>query len=52
MLGHEIKSEYAPPRKGEVHRISFDGEKAKKELSLEKYKSNTGGKFVFADQGI
>lgn len=34
MLGHEIKPEYAPPRKGEVHRISLDGEKAKRELGF------------------
>jgi nucleoside-diphosphate-sugar epimerase len=33
-LGREIKPEYAPPRIGEVHRISLDGEKAKKELSF------------------
>jgi len=34
VLGREIKPEYAPPRIGEVHRISLDGEKAKKELSF------------------
>jgi UDP-glucose 4-epimerase len=34
VLGHEIKPEYAPPRKGEVHRISLDGEKAKRELGF------------------
>jgi UDP-glucose 4-epimerase len=34
VLGHEIKPEYAPPRKGEVSRISLDGEKAKRELSF------------------
>ena len=34
MLGREIKSEYVPPRIGEVHRISLDAEKAKKELSF------------------
>ena len=32
VLGREIKLEYAPPRKGEVSRISLDGEKAKREL--------------------
>jgi UDP-glucose 4-epimerase len=34
VLGHEIKPEYAPPRKGEVYRISLDGEKAKRELGF------------------
>jgi len=34
VLGREIKPEYAPPRKGEIRRISLDGEKAKKELSF------------------
>ena len=34
VLGHEIKPEYAPPRKGEVSRISLDGEKAKRELGF------------------
>jgi UDP-glucose 4-epimerase len=34
VLGKEIKPEYAPPRKGEVSRISLNGEKAKKELSF------------------
>jgi UDP-glucose 4-epimerase len=34
VLGHEIKLEYAPPRIGEVHRISLDGDMAKKELSF------------------
>jgi UDP-glucose 4-epimerase len=34
VLGREIKPEYAPPRIGEVHRISLDGEKAKRELSF------------------
>ena len=34
VLGREIKLEYAPPRKGEIRRISLDGEKAKKELSF------------------
>ena len=34
VLGREIKPEYAPPRIGEVHRISLDGEKAKKELGF------------------
>jgi len=34
VLGREIKSEYAPPRKGEVSRISLDGEKAKRELGF------------------
>jgi UDP-glucose 4-epimerase len=34
VLGKEIKLEYAPPRKGEVSRISLDGEKVKKELSF------------------
>ena len=33
-MGREIKSEYAPPRIGEVHRISLDGEKAKRELGF------------------
>jgi UDP-glucose 4-epimerase len=34
VLGREIKPEYASPRKGEVSRISLNGEKAKKELSF------------------
>jgi UDP-glucose 4-epimerase len=34
VLRHEVKSEYAPPRKGEVSRISLDGEKAKRELGF------------------
>ena len=34
VLEHEIKPEYAPPRIGEVHRISLDGERAKKELGF------------------
>jgi len=34
VLGREIKSEYAPPRKGEASRISLDGEKAKRELGF------------------
>jgi UDP-glucose 4-epimerase len=34
VLGHEIKPEYLPPRKGEVYRISLDGEKAKRELGF------------------
>jgi UDP-glucose 4-epimerase len=34
VLGREIKSEYAPPRKGEVSRISLDADMAKKELSF------------------
>ena len=34
MLGREIKPEYAPPRIGEVHRISLDADMAKKELSF------------------
>ena len=33
-MGREIKSEYAPLRKGEVSRISLDGEKAKRELGF------------------
>jgi UDP-glucose 4-epimerase len=34
VLGREIKPEYAPPRKGEVHRISLDADMAKKELGF------------------
>lgn len=34
VLGREIKPEYAPPRIGEVHRISLDGERARKELGF------------------
>jgi len=34
VLGKEIKPEYVPPRKGEVYRISLDGEKAKRELGF------------------
>jgi len=34
VLGHEIKPEYVSPQKGEVHRISLDGEKAKRELGF------------------
>ena len=34
MLEHEIKPEYAPPRIGEVHRISLDADMAKKELGF------------------
>ena len=34
VLEHEIKPEYAPPRIGEVHRISLDGERAKRELGF------------------
>jgi len=34
VLGREIKPEYAPPRIGEVHRISLDGDRAKKELGF------------------
>lgn len=34
VLGREIKPEYAPPRKGEVHRISLDADMAKRELSF------------------
>jgi UDP-glucose 4-epimerase len=34
VLGREIKSEYAPPRKGEASRISLDADMAKKELSF------------------
>jgi UDP-glucose 4-epimerase len=34
VLGREIKSEYAPPRKGEVHRISLGADMAKKELGF------------------
>ena len=34
VLGHEIKPEYAPPRIGEVHRISLYGERARKELGF------------------
>ena len=33
-MGREIHPEYAPPRIGEVHRISLDGEKAKRELGF------------------
>ena len=33
-MGREIKPEYVPPRKGEVYRISLDGEKAKSELGF------------------
>jgi UDP-glucose 4-epimerase len=34
VLGKEIKPEYAPPRKGEVHRISLDADMAKRELGF------------------
>jgi len=34
VLGREIKPEYAPPRIGEVHRISLDGERARRELGF------------------
>jgi len=34
VLGREIKPEYAPPRIGEVHRISLDGDMAKRELGF------------------
>jgi len=34
VLGREIKPEYAPPRKGEVSRISLDGDMAKRELGF------------------
>jgi len=34
VLGREIKPEYAPPRIGEVHRISLDADMAKKELGF------------------
>jgi UDP-glucose 4-epimerase len=34
VLGKEIKPEYVPPRKGEVYRISLEGEKAKRELGF------------------
>jgi UDP-glucose 4-epimerase len=34
VLGKEIKPEYAPPRKGEVSRISLDADMAKKELGF------------------
>lgn len=34
VLGREVKPEYAPPRKGEVKRISLDGGRAKKELKF------------------
>jgi len=34
VLGREIKPEYAPPRIGEVSRISLDGERARKELGF------------------
>ena len=33
-MGREIKPEYVSPRIGEVHRISLDGERAKKELGF------------------
>jgi UDP-glucose 4-epimerase len=43
VLGREINSEYASPRKGEVYQISLDGEMAKKELSFEpKYSVEEG----------
>jgi len=34
VLGREVEPEYAPPRKGEVRRISLAGEKAKRELGF------------------
>jgi len=34
VLGREIKPEYAPPRKGEVSRISLDADMAKRELGF------------------
>jgi len=34
VLGREIKPEYVPPRKGEVHRISLDADMAKRELGF------------------
>jgi UDP-glucose 4-epimerase len=34
VLGCEIKPEYAPPRIGEVHRISLDADMAKRELGF------------------
>jgi len=33
-LRHEIHPEYAPPRIGEVHRISLDADMAKRELGF------------------
>jgi UDP-glucose 4-epimerase len=52
VLGREIKPEYAPPRKGEVHRISLDGEKAKKELSfVQKYSLEEGISIVVKENG-
>jgi len=52
VLGHEIKSEYVPPRIGEVHRISLDGEKAKKELSfVQKYSLEEGISIVVKENG-
>jgi len=52
VLGREIKPEYAPPRIGEVHRISLDGEKAKKELGfVPKYSLEEGISIVVKENG-
>jgi len=52
VLGREIKPEYTPPRIGEVHRISLDGEKAKKELGfVPKYSLEEGISIVVKENG-
>ena len=52
MLGREIKPEYAPLRKGEIRRISLDGERAKKELGfVPKYSLPEGISIVVKENG-
>ena len=52
VLGREIKPEYAPPRIGEVHRISLDADMAKKELGfVPKYSLPEGISIVVKENG-
>jgi len=52
ILGREIHPEYMSPRKGEVHRISLDGERARRELGfVPKYSLPEGISIVVKENG-